>query len=233
MLNLSLARVTAHSSTGWRLPRLAAACVAALTVGCGLAATGSVSAVNAPSDIAGDPHSPRVARLATLALEASESYARSDSAADEQVYLEALSVAARATAGELGVSQPRMEAAWLETDEVHQVALLTALSQLGAPYRSVSSDPEEGFDCSGLMAYAWGEAGLQLSRQSGSQISEADARELETAMAGDLAQYPGHVMMYLGVPRTFVHASNPQDDVELWTTSEDRAAGLRYGDPTE
>ena len=51
------------------------------------------------------------------------------------------------------------------------------------------------------MFYAWGEAGFTLSRQSGSQISEADAREMATAKAGDLAQYPGHVMMYLGVPR--------------------------------
>jgi hypothetical protein len=40
-------------------------------------------------------------------------------------------------------------------------------------------------------------------------------------------------MMYLGVPRTFVHSSNPENDVELWMTLPDRAAGLRYGDPTE
>ncbi|MGH9136683.1 MAG: C40 family peptidase [Acidimicrobiales bacterium] len=206
---------------------------AALAIGGGSTTTGSVSALDAPSDVAGDPHSPRVVRLAALALDAREVYERSDSSADEQEYLEALSVAARATAGELGVSQSRMEAAWLETDEVHQTALLTALSQLGAPYRSISSDPEEGFDCSGLMLYAWGAAGFELSRSSGAQISDADARDLDTAMAGDLAQYPGHVMMYLGVPQTFVHASNPQNDVELWTTSEDRAARLRYGDPTE
>jgi hypothetical protein len=83
------------------------------------------------------------------------------------------------------------------------------------------------------MLYAWGEAGFALTRQSGSQISEADAREQETAVAGDLAQYPGHVMMYLGVPRTFVHSSNPENDVELWMTSEDRASGLRYGDPSK
>jgi cell wall-associated NlpC family hydrolase len=121
----------------------------------------------------------------------------------------------------------------LRADDQHQTALLTALTQLGVEYRSATSEPEVGFDCSGLMFYAWSEAGFTLTRQSGSQISDADPREMGSAMAGDLAQYPGHVMMYLGVPRAFVHSSNPQDDVELWLASEDRASGLRYGDPTE
>ena len=94
-----------------------------------------------------------------------------------------------------------MAAAWRATDDVHQTALLTALTQLGVEYRSATSEPGVGFDCSGLMLYAWGEAGFTLTRQSGSQISEADARDEDTAKAGDLAQYPGHVMMYLGVPQ--------------------------------
>ena len=34
-------------------------------------------------------------------------------------------------------------------------------------------------------------------------------------MAGDLVQYPGHVMMYLGVGDAIVHAVNRADDVEL------------------
>jgi cell wall-associated NlpC family hydrolase len=200
-------------------------------IACAGLSFGQVSA-QSPAAIAGDPHSPRVANLATIALDAKEALQRSGGA-DRSEYLAALESAAVATAGELGVSRLRMTSAWLAADDAHQTALLTALTQLGVEYRSATSEPGVGFDCSGLMYYAWGSAGLTLARQSGSQISEADAREMDTAMAGDLAQYPGHVMMYLGVPRSFVHASNPENDVELWMTSEDRAEGLRYGDPTE
>jgi NlpC/P60 family len=210
-----------------------------LAVGIGVTALACVSLTNdpagatAPTEISGDPHSPRVAGLAAVALDAKETFERSDARVDRAAYLTALERAAEATAAEMGVSQTQMTSAWLATDEVHQTALLTALTQLGVEYRSATSEPGVGFDCSGLMLYAWGEAGFTLSRQSGSQISEADAREMTTAKAGDLAQYPGHVMMYLGVPQAFVHSSNPENDVELWVTSEDRAQGLRYGDPTK
>jgi cell wall-associated NlpC family hydrolase len=209
-----------------------------LAVGVGVAAivcagltTGPVSPAfaEAPTGIAGDPHSPRVVALAAQALDAKQAAGSGDRTA----FLVALEKAATATAGEMGVSQLQMTEAWATTDDAHQTALLTALTQLGVEYQSATSEPGVGFDCSGLMFFAWSEAGFQLTRQSGSQISEAEAREMTTAKAGDLAQYPGHVMMYLGVPQAFVHASNPENDVELWMTSEDRAAGLRYGDPTK
>jgi cell wall-associated NlpC family hydrolase len=187
----------------------------------------------APAEIEGDHHSLKVRSLAITALDALSSYGNSKTAADRAAYEQALETTAAATAAEFGVSPLQMRAAWASVDGAHQTALLSALSQLGVAYSSATSEPGVGFDCSGLMFFAWGEAGYTLTRQSGSQISEADAREMDTAVAGDIAQYPGHVMMYLGVPRTFVHASNPENDVELWMTSEDRAAGLRYGDPTE
>jgi hypothetical protein len=46
-------------------------------------------------------------------------------------------------------------------------------------------------------------------------------------MAGDLVQFPGHVMMYLGVGDAIVHAVNRKDDVEL-DFFRDR---VRFGDP--
>jgi cell wall-associated NlpC family hydrolase len=107
--------------------------------------------------------------------------------------------------------------------------VLAALSQLGVSYQSNSSEPGVAFDCSGLTAYAWGRAGVQLYRQSSVQISDASPRARETALAGDLVQYPGHVMMYLGVGDAIVHASNPETDVEL-STLRDRS--YSWGDPT-
>ena len=199
----------------------------------GLASSSTTAAAEAPAGIAGDPHSPRVAGLATVALHAKTAISGAADRAGRDAYLAALERAAVATASEMGVSQLQMTAAWQATDDAHQTALLTALTQLGVEYQSATSEPGVGFDCSGLMFYAWSEAGFELARQSGSQISAAESREMATAKAGDLAQYPGHVMMYLGVPTAFVHSSNPQNDVELWVTSEDRAQGLNYGDPTK
>jgi cell wall-associated NlpC family hydrolase len=210
-----------------------AAIVGAVTVTGGLAT--SASAIEArpqtirPGAISGDPHSPRVARLASVALEAIEAFEDNPTPETERAFDAALSDLAAATAHEMSVSTAALEAAWRRADAPHQTAVLTALTQLGAPYRSNSSDPEAGFDCSGLTSFAWREAGVQLSRQSGAQISEAEERTEDTAMAGDLVQYPGHVMLYLGVPGTIVHSSNPQNDVELWLLGD---RSVNFGDPS-
>ena len=211
----------------------AAAAIGAATV-TGCFAT-SASAIDAkpqsirPEAISGDPHSPRVAQLATVALEAKEAFDRNPTPETERAFDTALTDLAAATAHEMSVSTAALEAAWRRADSPHQTAVLTALTQLGAPYRSNTSDPEVGFDCSGLTSFAWREAGVQLSRQSGAQISEAEERTEETAMAGDLAQYPGHVMLYLGVEGTIVHASNPENDVELWLLGD---RSVNFGDPS-
>lgn len=211
---------------------LTATLAATLTATLATGSTAGAAVAERPAEAPGDPQAPVVAHLASTALDALGVYQRSGAAADGRAFDRALVLTARSTATELGVSALRMTDAWADADEVHQTALLTALTQLGVEYQSATSEPGVGFDCSGLMLYAWGEAGVALTRQSGSQISQAEAREPATAMAGDLAQYPGHVMMYLGVPQAFVHAANPEDDVELWRISEDRAAALNYGDPS-
>ena len=50
--------------------------------------------------------------------------------------------------------------------------------------------------------------------------------------AGDLAQYPGHVMMYLGVGEAVIHSVMTGRTVELDTISERQASRVRFGDPT-
>ena len=54
-----------------------------------------------------------------------------------------------------------------------------------------------------------------MAHQSSAQISAARRVDESAAVAGDIVQYPGHVMLYLGVDRAIVHASNPSTDVEL------------------
>jgi cell wall-associated NlpC family hydrolase len=132
-------------------------------------------------------------------------------------------------ANRLGVDPARMLAAWQNADLPHQLALMAAFTQLGVPYRRNTSKAGEGFDCSGLTTYAWGVAGKTLTRQSAAQIRSASARTADTAMAGDLVYYPGHVMLWLGVDNTIVHSPYTGRNVEVDTIA--RRRNVRFGNP--
>jgi cell wall-associated NlpC family hydrolase len=106
------------------------------------------------------------------------------------------------------------------------------MTQVGVPYRHNTSKEGVGFDCSGLTTFAWARAGVSLVRQSGQQISNAEPLDRSTAKAGDLVQYPGHVMMYLGVGDAVIHSVMSGRTVELDTISERQASRVRFGDPT-
>lgn len=149
---------------------------------------------------------------------------------DGAAYAAARSTLAAAIAGRLALSPEAMSSAWAAADLEHQRALLTALSQLGVPYRRNTSKPGQGFDCSGLTTYAWGQAGFTLPRNSSAQIRSAEPRDPQTAQAGDLVQYPGHVMMWLGVDKAIVHAPQRGRTVEVDIL---KRRSIRFGDPTE
>jgi cell wall-associated NlpC family hydrolase len=215
------------SGRGRSLVRFAVALVATV----GAVATGaSVSAgPPVPREIGGDHHSVVVAGRAAEALVSYDHFRAQANTTRMIRFIGDRNAAADAVAGEFGLEPAAVRGAWARAGFQRQVAVLAALSQLGVPYRSNTSEPGVSFDCSGLTAYAWGRAGVPLYRQSGVQISDAAPRTQETAQAGDLVQYPGHVMMYLGVDGAIVHAANSQSDVEL-STLRDRS--YSFGDPT-
>ncbi|MCU1399548.1 MAG: hypothetical protein JWN62_2657 [Acidimicrobiales bacterium] len=132
-------------------------------------------------------------------------------------------------ANRLGMDPGAMTTAWQNADFAHQTALMAAFTQLGVPYHRNTSKAGEGFDCSGLTTYAWGVAGTTLVRQSGGQIRAAAARTADTAMAGDIVYYPGHVMLWLGVDNAIVHAPYTGRNVEVDTVAKRRS--VRYGNP--
>ena len=132
-------------------------------------------------------------------------------------------------AGRLGIAPADLQQAWARADIQHQMALMAALTQLGVPYRRNTSKEGIGFDCSGLTTYAWAQAGVTLPRSSGSQIKSIAARTSDTAQAGDIIQYPGHVMIWLGVDRAMVHAPYTGRNVEVDVVSARRS--LKYGNP--
>jgi cell wall-associated NlpC family hydrolase len=134
-------------------------------------------------------------------------------------------------ANRLMIDPTRMVNAWRAADTTHQLALVTGFTQLGTPYRHNSSNPGVGFDCSGFTTFAWGQVGVGLARQSRSQIRAAGSRTRDTAMAGDLAYYPGHVMMWLGVDNAIVHAPYTGRSVEVDFISARRAKSIKFGNP--
>lgn len=87
----------------------------------------------------------------------------------------------------------------------------SALSRIGIPYVwGGESIAEGGYDCSGLMQYAYGEHGISLSRTTYTQVNEGTAvGSLSEAKPGDLIFYggasPTHVAMYIGDGKV-VHA---------------------------
>jgi cell wall-associated NlpC family hydrolase len=139
---------------------------------------------------------------------------------------------AQYAATELGYPRQDMVAAWDAAPIDHQRAVLAAMTQVGVPYRTNTSEEGVGFDCSGLTTYAWSKAGVQLVRQSGQQIRDASPLDRSQAKAGDLVQYPGHVMMYLGVGDAVVHSVQRGRTVELDLINKRRTSSVRFGDPT-
>jgi cell wall-associated NlpC family hydrolase len=103
-------------------------------------------------------------------------------------------------------------------------AVAAALSQVGVGYRYASAIPGEAFDCSGLTAWAWGQAGVGLPRNSRSQAAAFPAVPSESAQPGDLIFYYSpisHVGMYVGGGQ-LVHATRPGDVVKVAAVHWDR-----------
>ncbi|HSM67756.1 MAG TPA: NlpC/P60 family protein [Ilumatobacteraceae bacterium] len=174
---------------------------------------------------------PIVTASAREALASHDEYLATNDPAAYRSFVWYRTQTAQYAATELGYPQDEMVAAWATTTIEHQRAVLAAMTQVGVPYRYNTSKEGVGFDCSGLTTFAWARAGVSLVRQSGEQIRNAAPIGRESAKAGDLVQYPGHVMMYLGVGDAIIHSVMSGRTVELDTISDRRVTSVRFGDP--
>ncbi|MFF3510645.1 NlpC/P60 family protein [Streptomyces sp. NPDC002573] len=89
-------------------------------------------------------------------------------------------------------------------------AVAAARSALGRPYVWGASGPG-GFDCSGLMQWAYGRAGIGLPRTSQEQRYAGHQVPLSQVRPGDLIVYrsdASHVAMYVGGGQV-IHAPHP------------------------
>jgi murein DD-endopeptidase len=94
-----------------------------------------------------------------------------------------------------------------------------ALSMVGVQYRYGGADPAEGFDCSGLVYYAYASNGHAVPRTSRAQFDAALKIPFDQATQGDLLFFKdqeslSHVGIYLGDGR-FVHAPSSGDSVRV------------------
>jgi len=92
---------------------------------------------------------------------------------------------------------------------LHREAVAVAKQLLGAPYRYGGSGPG-GFDCSGLVQYAYSRAGAQVPRTTDAQYRAATPINPRRVRPGDLLFFQiggriSHVGLYAGDGR-FVHA---------------------------
>ncbi len=92
----------------------------------------------------------------------------------------------------------------------------TAVEQMGQPYVwGGTGDGSGGYDCSGLIQYAYGQAGIRLPRTSSGQAEAGIAirREFDALLPGDILTFADrgdavtHVGLYVGEGR-FIHSAS-------------------------
>lgn len=95
-----------------------------------------------------------------------------------------------------------------------------AKSMLGIRYRSASSSPSRGFDCSGFVNYVFSNFGFKVPRSSRDFATSGEAKKLEDAKIGDVIVFtgtnsrsrtPGHVGIIYSIDGDevkFIHSSS-------------------------
>lgn len=111
-----------------------------------------------------------------------------------------------------GTLTPRNETTMTGLKLVRQAKQL-----LGAPYRFGGSNPD-GFDCSGLVQYAYSQIGIAIPRTTRAQLVHSQPVRVADMLPGDLVFFRtrgrkvSHVGMYIG-DRMMIHAPSNHKSV--------------------
>ena len=102
------------------------------------------------------------------------------------------------------------------TRTVGERAAAIALREVGVPYRWGGSSPGSGFDCSGLVYYAYSRLGVRLAHSSYALFDEGRRVSRAKMRPGDVLFFYGlgHVGIYIGRGR-MVHAPHTGTRVQV------------------
>ena len=105
------------------------------------------------------------------------------------------------------------------SNEVASRAIVYAKEMLGKPYQFAGDTPA-GFDCSGLVKYSYGRAGITMPRDTQAQhrmsvlVSTRGLREGDLLFFDEEGRKKSHVGIYLGNGR-FIHAPSSGGKVRI------------------
>lgn len=104
----------------------------------------------------------------------------------------------------------------LPASPVAALAASYALTQVGVPYRWAGRSPETGFDCSGLVYWAFRQAGVDVPHQSAEVYALGRRVPLDQLQPGDVLSFRGrgHVGFALG-GGYYVHSTQSGDVVRI------------------
>jgi hypothetical protein len=99
-------------------------------------------------------------------------------------------------------------------------AVRIAAEHLGTPYRYAGMSPS-GFDCSGLVAYVYGQLGVDLPHNAAAQYAYGRPVSRSQLRPGDLVFFHGlgHVGLYIGRGK-IIHSPQSGERVEIQSLAE-------------
>ena len=105
-----------------------------------------------------------------------------------------------------------------------------AIQYLGVAYVWGGASPSQGFDCSGLTTYVFGQIGISLPHHAASQYAYGVPVSREDLQPADLVFFDGlgHMGMYIGGGQ-FIHAPHTGDVVKISSLYEDWYASRWVG----
>jgi hypothetical protein len=151
---------------------------------------------------------------------------------DDPTYRAARLVVSNAVAVRMKLDPVQLDKAWSRAPRDHQIATLSALTQLGVRYLEGKESPYVNLDCSGLMWIAWRTAGVDLPRQAVSQLDRRMRVDRKDAVMGDIVGEGTHVQIYLGLGLAMIHAPFNGKYVKFKTMSEEQAQRVVWTNPS-
>jgi hypothetical protein len=151
---------------------------------------------------------------------------------EDPTYLASRRVVSDGVAKRLALNPTDLNRAWSRAPRDHQIAVLSALTQLGVPYIQGKEDSYVKMDCSGLLWFAWRTAGVDMPRQAVSQLDRRMRVDREDAIAGDVTGEGTHVQIYLGTGLAMIHAPFGGKLVKFKIMSAEQAARVVWTNPS-